>query len=384
MDEFTQKLSRQIVLTHIPTNQSVRVTGQFLLLQALLEFETSACVASQNLAMFYSKEWAGFYKGSEVVKNASDEMVPILSRFFALDGNIPILQREFQECKSEYFYIPMILLPVVTSSQAHSNGILVHRSNGTVYRIEPAQDVEELSNRDIVDIENKIDQGILTALREIGVSDPKFYEFNVTCPQAIAKDKNCIFWTAYILREILKQISSKEPREVIRNLTTNPPDITSFKQELETTLLPAFLEKNQVKWNIQGGMYWPQKYYRGLTRKQNLQRKRSASRRTKMSVKDPKAYVPFKSDKGVKTRRSSYTSRFHKKYPDVKTLPEIAKATGISKGILQEVYDRGMAAWRTGHRPGASQQAWGMARVHSFVLKGKTWKTADSDLARKV
>jgi hypothetical protein len=103
-----------------------------------------------------------------------------------------------------------------------------------------------------------------------------------------------------------------------------------------------------------------------------------------MSFKNPKAYVPFKSDKGVKTRKSSYTERFHRKYPDAKSLAEIAKSTGISKSILQTVYDRGMAAWRTGHRPGASQHAWGMARVHSFVMKGKTWRTADADLARKV
>jgi len=130
-------------------------------------------------------------------------------------------------------------------------------------------------------------------------------------------------------------------------------------------------------------MYWPLKYYRGLTRKQNLQRKRSATRRTKMSWKDPKAYVPFKSDKGVKTRKSSYSSRFHAKYPGVKTLPEISKATGVSRKTLHTVYDRGMAAWRTGHRPGASAQAWGMARVHSFVLHGKTYRTADKDLAEK-
>jgi hypothetical protein len=129
-------------------------------------------------------------------------------------------------------------------------------------------------------------------------------------------------------------------------------------------------------------MYWPLKYYRGLTRKQNLQRKRSATRRTKMSWKDPKAYVPFKSDKGVKTRKSSYSSRFHAKYPGVKTLPEISKATGVPRKTLRTVYDRGMAAWRTGHRPGASAQAWGMARVHSFVLHGKTYRTADADLAK--
>lgn len=131
-------------------------------------------------------------------------------------------------------------------------------------------------------------------------------------------------------------------------------------------------------------MYWPFKYYKGLTRRQNLQRKRSATRRTKMSWKNPKAYAAFKSDKGAKTRKSSYSSRFHKKYPEAKTVSEIAKATGISKSILDQVYNRGMAAWRTGHRPGASQHAWGMARVHSFVLKGKTWRTADADLAGKV
>jgi hypothetical protein len=102
-----------------------------------------------------------------------------------------------------------------------------------------------------------------------------------------------------------------------------------------------------------------------------------------MSWKDPKAYVPFKSDKGVKTRKSSYTERFHKKYPGVKSLSEISKATGVPVKTLQTVYDRGMAAWRTGHRPGASAQAWGMARVHSFVLHGKTWRTADKDLADK-
>jgi len=131
-------------------------------------------------------------------------------------------------------------------------------------------------------------------------------------------------------------------------------------------------------------VYLPIKYFRGLSTRKTRERKGELTRRAKMSFKNPKAYKPFKTDRGVKTRKSSYTERFHKKYPDAKSLPEIAKATGISKSILDTVYDRGMAAWRTGHRPGASQQAWGMARVHSFVMKGKTWRTADSDLARKI
>ena len=130
-------------------------------------------------------------------------------------------------------------------------------------------------------------------------------------------------------------------------------------------------------------MYWPFKYRKGLTQRQNLQRKRSATRRARMSWKNPKAYASFRSDKGVKTRKSGYTERFHKKYPGATSLPEISKKTGIPSKTLKTVYNRGMAAWRTGHRPGASQQAWGMARVYSFALKGKTYRTADKDLAEK-
>ena len=130
-------------------------------------------------------------------------------------------------------------------------------------------------------------------------------------------------------------------------------------------------------------VYFPTKYFKGLSTRKTKRRKGELTRRAKMSFKDPKAYVPFKTDKGVKTRKSSYTERFHKKYPGVTSMPAIAKATGIPKSILDQVYDRGMAAWRTGHRPGASQQAWGMARVYSFALKGKTYRTADADLARK-
>jgi len=128
-------------------------------------------------------------------------------------------------------------------------------------------------------------------------------------------------------------------------------------------------------------MYWPLKYFRGLTRRQNAERKRTATRRSKMHWKNPKAYAPWKTDEGVKTRKSSYTARFHKKYPEANSLPEISKVTKIPLKTLKTVYNRGMAAWRTGHRPGASAHAWGMARVHSFAMKGKTYRTADADLA---
>ena len=62
-----------------------------------------------------------------------------------------------------------------------------------------------------------------------------------------------------------------------------------------------------------------------------------------------------------------------------------AAKTGMPYSVLKKVYDRGMAAWKGGHRPGTTPQQWAMARVNSFVTKSSgTWGKADKDLAAKV
>ena len=62
-----------------------------------------------------------------------------------------------------------------------------------------------------------------------------------------------------------------------------------------------------------------------------------------------------------------------------------AEKSGMPYSILKQVYDRGMAAWKGGHRPGTTQVQWALARVNSFVTKSSgTWGGADSDLAKKV
>lgn len=63
-----------------------------------------------------------------------------------------------------------------------------------------------------------------------------------------------------------------------------------------------------------------------------------------------------------------------------KALKNKAKKTGIPLGILRQVYRRGIAAWKTGHVPGTTPQQWGMGRVNSFAVGGKTTKMADKAL----
>lgn len=130
--------------------------------------------------------------------------------------------------------------------------------------------------------------------------------------------------------------------------------------------------------------FWPPKYYRGLTRKNQEKRKKEIQQHSRIHWTDPKAYKPFKTDIGRKTRKSSYTAEWNRRFPEAKSLEERAKVTGVPVRFLKEVFDRAMAAWRTGHRPGiVSPQAWTYPRVSSFLLCGKTHYTADADLVRE-
>ena len=124
-------------------------------------------------------------------------------------------------------------------------------------------------------------------------------------------------------------------------------------------------------------------YYKGLSDKRKTQRNREIRKYGALHWKNPAAYVGFKTDAGIHTKPSSYTTRWYRKFPNAKSLEEKAKATGVPLSAIKESYNRGMAAWRTGHRPGATQQQWGYARVHSFLLCGKTYYTTDADIVKR-
>ena len=130
-------------------------------------------------------------------------------------------------------------------------------------------------------------------------------------------------------------------------------------------------------------IYYPKKYYQGLSSKKKTARKKEIVKYGSLSWRNPKAYVGFKTNRNVKTKKSGYTVKWRKLFPDAKSLEDKSLVTGVPLKYIKESYDRGMAAWRTGHRPGATQQQWGYARVHSFLLCGKTFFSTDSDLAKE-
>ena len=136
----------------------------------------------------------------------------------------------------------------------------------------------------------------------------------------------------------------------------------------------------------------PKKYYKTLPK--DMKKKRAAffSKQKYKKSDDDDDYKPAPGDAGAKTKKSIHTKKFKQMYGEVRDLNEKikglenkAKKTGMPYGILKKVYDRGMAAWKGGHRPGTTQQQWAFARVNSFVTKSSgTWGGADKDLAKKV
>lgn len=163
----------------------------------------------------------------------------------------------------------------------------------------------------------------------------------------------------------------------------------------------------------------PDPYHRGLSDDEVEDKEDQIKKQAKMDDDDPDAYKEMPGDaeareKG-KVKTSTHTKKYHELYGDKDKKDESflseaddtekkstdrgplendametglknkAKESGVPIGILRAVMRRGLAAWKTGHRPGANQQQWGYARVNAFLTKGEgTWGGADKDLAKEV
>jgi hypothetical protein len=70
------------------------------------------------------------------------------------------------------------------------------------------------------------------------------------------------------------------------------------------------------------------------------------------------------------------------------SMEEISKLSGMPKAALQEVFNKGVGAFKTNRsavRPSVnSAEQWGMGRVYSFAMKRKTtFGGADKHIAQK-
>ena len=132
----------------------------------------------------------------------------------------------------------------------------------------------------------------------------------------------------------------------------------------------------------------PKRYLSGLSRKDRRTQKKNIlkarkSYKSNTSKKNNIKYVPRPKLKSFKSKKSSWTQKFHNLYPGVKTIKDISKVVGIPKNALLQVKKKGMGAYySSGSRPNQTAQSWGLARMYSYILGGKTRKI-DHEITEK-
>jgi len=85
-------------------------------------------------------------------------------------------------------------------------------------------------------------------------------------------------------------------------------------------------------------------------------------------------------DEGIEGEQMMESSKMSKNSPVYKALKKKSDKSRFPLGILKKVWDRGYAAWKTGHVPGTTPQQWAMARVNSFLVGGRTTEVGDKAL----
>ncbi len=89
----------------------------------------------------------------------------------------------------------------------------------------------------------------------------------------------------------------------------------------------------------------------------------------------------------VLTNKQKFNKRYKQPLNQPNSKKDISKLTGISMSILDQVYYRGMGAYKSNpssvRKSVKSPQQWAIARIYSFEVGGRTRKTADKDLWEK-
>ena len=91
--------------------------------------------------------------------------------------------------------------------------------------------------------------------------------------------------------------------------------------------------------------------------------------------------------KSYVTYKDKYNTKYGYKKNESHTLEEISKDTGVSMKGLQQIYNKGIGAYKTNPtsvRPNVkSKEQWAMARVYSAVMGGKTARIDSKELKMK-
>jgi hypothetical protein len=144
------------------------------------------------------------------------------------------------------------------------------------------------------------------------------------------------------------------------------------------------LAKDKVDHDKDGKKH-PKQYFEGLSPEVARKREKEIERRQAHKEKTGEdIYGPLpgdeeiekkkkKQNKGTKSAKASKVREEIKKPGKKEFIRAASKVSGVSRSIIEEVYDKGLkAAATSGRRPGQTPQSWARARVYAFLFDSKS------------
>jgi hypothetical protein len=118
---------------------------------------------------------------------------------------------------------------------------------------------------------------------------------------------------------------------------------------------------------------FPKKYTAKLSKKDKKKQLTQLKKLKKAYSKGK--YLDRPKLKSYKKKESGWTAKFHKLYPEAKTMKQISKAVNIPEKALRAVIKKGKGAYySSGSRPNQTPTSWGKARMYAYILGSPTRK----------
>jgi len=143
------------------------------------------------------------------------------------------------------------------------------------------------------------------------------------------------------------------------------------------------MEKAKVDFDGDGQGH-PAQYFEGLPediareREKEIERRQEHFKETGEQIYGPLPgddydFEKQKQNKGTKSKKADEVREEIKKPGKDEFIRAASKVSGVKRSIIEEVYDKGLAAAATsGHRPGQTPQSWARARVYAFLFDSKS------------
>ena len=183
------------------------------------------------------------------------ELVGDMSNLLKYNKPVNKFKQYYDTCQSPYIYFDLRIAYLSASDKidqdGHAEGILINKERNEITIIEPAY-----NNPTKIDdmLEKRI---IIFALTVLKMPKPVLKPILTTCPQAITRDENCMFWQLYeVMLLFSKDIdldSDTGPTEAIRNFMNSQTKeslttiIENFKLQLLQDIIPKAIESHFKK-----------------------------------------------------------------------------------------------------------------------------------------